>query len=100
MAVKDGFEAAEAYERYLRERKAPPASAADLGLAPRSGTVKEIMVGKDRIVLVLDSNLPTGRIALAGKRITFSATEAGGKRVWTCARPEVPEGLMPENCRG
>lgn len=99
-AVKDGFAATEEYERYLYSRKAPPSSAADLGLTPRSGTVKQITVEKDRIVLVLDSNLPTGKIALPGKRITFSATETGGKRVWSCARPELPEGLMPENCRG
>ncbi len=100
-AVSDGFAATQAYERYLESRKAHPATPGDIGLAARPGTYSALLE-RDRIVLVLEANLPTGKIDLPGKRITFSAKEAGGRRAWSCARPELPEGLiglMPQNCR-
>jgi hypothetical protein len=99
-AVSDGFAATAAYDRYLQTRNAPPASAAELALAPRAGIYSAVAVEKDRIVLVLDSNLPTGKFAIAGKRITFSAKEEAGKRVWICARGDLEDVLVPETCRG
>lgn len=98
-AVNDGFAATAEYDRYLQARKAHPAAAADIGLAPRPGAYSAVALERDRIVLVLESNLPTGKFAISGKRITFSATDAGGKRTWSCARGELEEVLMPESCR-
>ena len=98
-AVSDGFAAAQAYDRYLQSRNAHPASPADIALAARPGTYGSVALERDRIVLVLDSNLPTGRFAIVGKPITFSAQQAAGRRVWTCARGELAETIMPESCR-
>jgi len=98
--VSDGLAATAAYERHLESHKAPPALAADIGLAPRSGTYSGVTVERDRIVFILDSNLPTGKFAIAGKPVTFSARQEAGKRVWVCARGDLEEVLMPETCRG
>lgn len=98
-AVSDGFAATAAYDRYLQTHNAPPASPKDLALAPRPGTYSSVAVERDRIVFVLDSNLPTGKFAIAGKRITFSAKQVEGKRVWNCARGQLEDMLVPETCR-
>ncbi|MGQ0547924.1 MAG: pilin [Betaproteobacteria bacterium] len=97
-AVSDGFAATQAYDRYLESRKTHPASPGDIALAARPGTYSAALE-RDRIVLVLETNLPTGKFDIAGKRITFSAKEAAGKRAWTCVRGELAEILMPESCR-